>query len=139
MATKFPSDEWAKALMEKLNTSAAYAEVAKNWEGDCCFVVEPDPGSTALSAPFTMYMDLWHGKCRDAFSIPDPSAKNPAFIFTAPLSSFVRIIKGELEPIQAMLTRKLSVKGSMVTVMRNVPTVLEFVKTCTLVESEFAL
>ncbi len=36
--------------------------------------------------------------------------------------------KGELDPMQAMLTRKLTVKGNMGYMMRNVPTVLEFVK-----------
>ncbi len=35
-----------------------------------------------------------------------------------------------LDPIQAMLTRRLSVQGNMVTITRNVPTVLDFVRCC---------
>jgi hypothetical protein len=32
--------------------------------------------------------------------------------------------------MQALMTRMLSVKGSMTLVMRNVPTVLDFVRCC---------
>jgi len=39
-----------------------------------------------------------------------------------------RILKGELDVLQALLTRKLSVRGNMALIMRNVPTVLDFVR-----------
>ena len=137
MSIPFPSEAWAKALMEKLNTSDTYAAIAKNWEGDLVFVIESDPASPVLSQPFVMYLDLWHGKCRDAYQLPNLEGKQPAFILSGKLSDFVRVIQGKLDPMQAMLTRKIGVKGNMVTMMRNVPTVLEFVRTCTTVESEF--
>src|SRR3989304_521529 len=107
MPFKFPSDAWAKALMEKLNTSPTYAETAKNWEGDICFVIEPDPGSATFKQPITMYLDLWHGKCRDAFEVTDPSAKKAAFTLSGTLSSFIKVLKGELDPMQGMLTPKI--------------------------------
>lgn len=50
------------------------------------------------------------------------------FVLTAPFSNFVRVLKGDLDPMQAMLTRKLVVKGNLAYMMRNVPTVLEFVR-----------
>ena len=137
MPIPFPSDAWVKALMEQLNSSAAYAETAKNWEGDISFVVEPDPGGGALAGPVTLYVDLWHGQCRGAYLVADSSLQRPAFVLSATLSTFAKIIGGKLDPIQALLTRQLRVKGSMVALMRNVPTVLEFVKICQLVDSEF--
>jgi len=50
------------------------------------------------------------------------------FVLSAPFSNFVRVLKGDLDPMQAMLTRKLIVKGNLGYMMRNVPTVLEFVR-----------
>ncbi len=135
MPVKFPSDAWIKALMDELNSSPAYAEVARNWEGDLSFVVEAD--GAALPAPVTLYMDLWHGKCREARLLADPASEQPAFVLTGPLAAYVKIIGGKLDPIQALLTRQLKVQGNMVTLMRSVPTVLEFVRTTTRLQTEF--
>ena len=64
MAT-FPSAEWVQAVMDKLNTDAHYAEVAEKWEGDMRYMI--DPGGP-LTEPLWIYLDLWHGKCRQALS-----------------------------------------------------------------------
>ena len=42
MAHKFPSAEWLQALKDKLNSDENYARVAKNWEGDIMFNIEPE-------------------------------------------------------------------------------------------------
>jgi putative sterol carrier protein len=134
MPIPFPSDAWAKAFMEKLNTSPSYADTAKSWEGDFYFEVEKDAAS--MPEPVTLYMDLWHGQCRAAFLAEDPAARQPAFVLTAALPVYLQILTGKLDPIQAMLTRRLKVKGNMITIMRNVPVVLEFVRTAALVDTE---
>jgi len=124
---KFPTAEWIEALKSKLNTDPHYAQVARNWEGDMRFVI--DPGGP-LTETMLIYLDLWHGKCRDAFIETDHLNRNPAFIFKASYDQFIRVLLGELDPMQAMLTRKLGVTGSMVVMMRNIPTVLDFVRCC---------
>ncbi len=134
MGFPFPSDAWIKALKDVLNHDPDYAQTARNWEGDIVFAVEPEG---AFSRPIHMYMDLWHGQCRDAFEMKDPTVKKAAFTLSAPLSVFVKIVQGKLDPMQAMLTQKLKVAGSMVYITRNVATVLKFVKCTQKVESEF--
>ena len=125
MAGIFPSEEWVLDLKEYLNSDEMYAEKAKKWEGDIIFDVDP---AGALEEKTKIYLDLWHGKCRDAYLLPKGEEKDAAFILRAPFTNFVRVLKGELDPMQAMLTRRLVVKGSMPYMMRNVPTVLEFVR-----------
>jgi putative sterol carrier protein len=122
---KFPTAEWAQAFKDKLNSDAQYAEVAHNWEGDFYFIVEPGKD---LSDAITYYFDLWHGKCREAFVVNDESVREPAFILKAPYENFMRILTGDLHPMQALMTRKLHVQGNMAVLMRNVPTVLDFVR-----------
>ena len=124
---KFPTAEWVEALKNKLNADAHYAEVAKNWEGDIRFIV--DPGGP-LPDTMLFYLDLWHGKCRDAFIETDPTNRKAAFLLRAPYDQFIRVLLGELDPMQAMMTRKLGVTGSMMVLMRNIPTVLDFVRCC---------
>jgi putative sterol carrier protein len=104
MTAKFPSPEWLEALADKLNSDARYAEIARKWEGDLCIVVEP---SGPLKEQQNYYLDLWHGTCYD---------------------NITKILTGALDPMQAMMTRKLRVHGNMAVMMRSVPTVLDFVR-----------
>ena len=57
----FPSAEWLQELDTKLNSDEKYADIAKNWEGDLIFYIEPNGN---LKEQLTFYLDLWHGKCR---------------------------------------------------------------------------
>ncbi len=61
MAAVFPSSQWLDSLCAKLNEDAHYGEVARKWEGDLLFDIEPQG---RLLEPIRMYLDLWHGKCR---------------------------------------------------------------------------
>jgi putative sterol carrier protein len=135
MAYVFPSVEWLQALKNKLNSDEKYAKVARKWEGDLMFQIETDG---PLKQPQYLYTDLWHGKCRDAFMVDERKLGDlePAFILSAPYGNFLRLLKGELDPMQAMLTRKLKVKGSMAYMMRNVPVVLDFVRCAQEIETE---
>jgi putative sterol carrier protein len=54
----------------------------------------------------------------------------PAFTLRAPRSTLLRVMEGQLDPMQAMVTRKLKVEGNMAYMMMNVPTVLDFVRCC---------
>lgn len=125
MAAIFPSSEWLQILSDKLNSDERYAQIAKNWEGDMCVVITP---SGPLIKQQFYYFDLWHGKCRKTEILNDLSIIQPKFVLTATYDNISHIMKGELDPMQAMLTRKLQVQGSMAYMMRNVPTVLDFVR-----------
>jgi putative sterol carrier protein len=125
MAGVFPSQEWLDSFIEYLNADEKYAKTAKNWEGDIVFDIEIDE---TLPDHTRFYLDLWHGKCRGGKFMSLDEEHDCTFILNAPYGNFARILKGELDPMQAMMTRKLVVKGSMAYMMRNVPTVLEFVR-----------
>lgn len=127
MATIFPSPEWLQTLFDKLNTDERYAQIARNWEGDMCVVIEP---SGPLTEKILYYLDLWHGKCRKTEILKDLSNVNSKYVLTATYENISHLMKGELDPMQAMMTRKLQVHGSMAYMMRNVPTVLDFVRCC---------
>ncbi len=133
MTTIFPSPEWLQTLFDKLNSDEQYARIAKNWEGDMCVVIEP---SGALKEQLFYYLDLWHGKCRKTEILKDLSSVKPKFVLTASYDNISHIMKGELDPMTAMMTRKLQVQGSMAYMMRNVPVVLDFVRCCRDVTTE---
>lgn len=134
MTAIFPSEEWLKDLESKLNSDERYADIAKNWEGDLFFFIEPEGN---LKEPLTFYLDLWHGACRKVEYQPAPeSHPKPAFTLTASYNNITAILSGKLNPMTAMMTSKLKVKGSMGYMMRNVPTVLDFVRVAQEVTTE---
>ena len=134
MNIPFGSDEWVKTLMVKVNESEAYRSAAKTWEGDFYFIVEPE-GS--VTEPVIMYMDLWHGECRGAFIVEDENVKNPEFRINASVSAWKQVITKQLDPIQALMTRRLKLKGNMMKIMRAVKAAQELVNCCTQVPTQF--
>jgi putative sterol carrier protein len=131
---KFPTAEWLEALVEKLNTDEHYAQVARHWEGD--MLVQIETGG-ALAQPRTIYLDLWHGKCRRGTFIEDTKIPDAVVSLTLPYENGVRLLSGGMEVMQALLTRKIGVKGNMAILMRNVPTVLDFVRCCREITDSF--
>ena len=136
MTIKFPSDEWIQAMKDEVNSSQVYADVAKNWEGDFFFIVEPGGDWTETS---TLYMDLWHGKCREAYLLPDPDRHNPAYRLSGSVSAWKRVMTKKLDPMQAMMTGELKLKGNMGMVMKNVRAAKELVECCTRIPTDFPI
>ena len=126
MAAIFPSLDWLTALQHRLNADARYNDIARNWEGDLLFDIQP---AGNLQQPLLLYLDLWHGQCRGVEYAPAAGTHaRPTFILRAPYTHFTSILLGKLDPMTAMLTSKLKVDGSLAYMMRNVPTVLDFVR-----------
>ena len=134
MAIVFPSDEWVKAAMEKVNGSPEYAKAAASWEGDIAFIVTAVPGERK---EVVLYMDLWHGTCREAYQVDDPAAHRSEFAITAPLPVWRKVLEGKLDPIRGLVSRQLKLKGNMMKVMKAPKAAVELVNSCQKVDTEW--
>jgi putative sterol carrier protein len=128
MGLIFPSAEWLEALETKLNSDERYAEVAKKWEGDINFAFDPEESNGDSEEVY--YMDLWHGKCRGVkvVNLTEEAFPEATFTLSATRTRYVDVLTGKLDPIQAMATRRLKVKGNLAYLLRNIPVVLDFVR-----------
>lgn len=131
---KFPSDEWIKALSEKLNASESYEKSAKDWEGDFIFVVEPDE---AYDGTAYLFLGLFHGKSPDAAELASQDERETEFVLQGTFSNWRKVIEGRLDPIQGMMTRKLKLKGNMMKIMRYPKAAKEIVSCCALIPTDF--
>jgi len=129
---RFPSDEWIKIFKDELNKSKEYEEVAKTWEGDFLFVITPDE---LLKKKFTFYVDLWHGKCRDAYLVND--SKTAAFIFKGPYSNWKKVINKELDPIRGLIRGMFIVEGDSKIILDQVKAAQELVNTASKIPVDF--
>jgi putative sterol carrier protein len=112
MTAIFPSPAWLEKLGEKLNSDEQYARIARNWEGDMCVVIEP---SGPLTERLLYYLDLWHGKCRKTEILKDLSSVQPKYVLTATYDNISRIMKGELDPMQAMIRASCRFRAAWLT------------------------
>lgn len=119
MAAPFPSQAWADQFQQVLNTSDTYRSAAQTWEGDVLFLIE---GGGAL------YLDLWHGLCREATYITDSQSKRAAYTITATLETWRKVLAGQIEPMQGVMTRQLRLDGNLVKLMQYLKATQEMVK-----------
>ena len=134
MPIPFPTDEWIKAAMIEINNSDKYKVAAKNWEGDLVFAVMAVPDKVK---GVSLYMDLWHGECRDAYEISDPSIQSSEFVITAPLPVWRKVIEGKLDPIRGLVSRQLKMKGNMMKVLKAPKAAVELVNACQNIDTEW--
>ncbi len=134
MKLKFPSDAWIKELSRQLNASETYERSAKDWEGDFIFIVEPDNG---YQDSCCLFLALYHGKSPDAAVIASPDEREHEFLIRAPFNAWRKVIQGEIDPIQAMMTRTLRLSGNMMKIMRYPKAAKEIVACCAFVPTDF--
>jgi len=134
MSLVIGTQEWADAAMQELNSSQTYKEAAKNWEGDMYVIIEPD---ATFKHRIIGYFDLWHGDCRSASVVRDESEKSPQYTISGPYPIMKQLLEKKLDPVKAMITGKLKVKGNMGQIMRMPRAALEFTNCVSKVDAVF--
>ena len=130
----FPSEEWIQKYVELLNANQAYEDAAKTWEGD--FVFQVDADGESVTEPLRFYLDLWHGKCREAkMAEADTTAE---FIYAGPLKNWKLLFEGKIDPIKGIMSRKFKLTGDMGKIMRYTKAAAELVATANQVPTRFA-
>jgi putative sterol carrier protein len=132
MAFPFPTDEWIKEAMVKINASEGYQKAAKVWEGDLVFIVTAVPDERQVAY---LYMDLWHGECRDAYETD--ADKNSEFTITAPMAVWRKVLEGKLDPIRGLMSRQLKQTGSLSKIMKSPKAATELVNACSAIDTEW--
>jgi len=115
----FPSQEYCDTFKDKLNADEKYAKAAKDWEGDMMFIIEGEDDDLPSGESVIIYMDLWHGECRDAKIMFNISEKpDCAFKVVGPEGIWKKVNSGEAEPIQLIMTQQLKVEGDLNKIMK---------------------
>jgi putative sterol carrier protein len=133
---EFPREEWFRALAEEINGSAAYRAAASDWEGDIAFVIEADP-ERGLPADVWGYLDLWHGTCRSGSVTTPDGGSGAEFVISATYRRWKDVVRGDLDPVRAMMQGKLRVRGDLPKILRYVQAAHELVAICGSVPTRF--
>lgn len=134
MGIPMGSHEWALALKDEVNKSDAYRKASLTWEDDFYFIVTK---GGPLPEDVCVYLDLWHGECREAFKITDPGVKTPSFEISAPLDTWKMVASRELNPVKGIMTRQLKVKGNILKLLKAPKSAIELVECAIRLDTEW--
>lgn len=105
--------EWAKAWEEKINANAQYRQAAQTWEWPLILTLEKDP-SVGLDEDRSVYLDLWHGECREARAATKEDFEETPYVISGDPYTWKQIFDRKLEPISTIMRGRLKlVKGNM--------------------------
>ncbi|MCE4601136.1 MAG: SCP2 sterol-binding domain-containing protein [Desulfurococcales archaeon] len=130
---RFPSKEWAEAYCRELNNNPNYERSGKGWVWPILFKISKLPEE--LDKEFEgkkpgFILKLNNGKCEGVEWYDDASQADAPFILSATYNDWLDIISGKINPLTAILRRKLVVeKGNYSVIMRYPIAALEMVKT----------
>ncbi|MCI4325612.1 MAG: SCP2 sterol-binding domain-containing protein [Thermoplasmata archaeon] len=131
---KFPSAEWAALFHAAVNERADYAEAARAWEGDVLLrVLSDDP----TGVPSGVHLDLAHGTCRSATYLADAHGEESEFAFEATGAAWQRILRREVDPVKAVLSGQVRVRGNFGKAMRFTKASTLLVEIASTIPTEF--
>ena len=146
---KFMSEEWLDLYKEALNANEAYAKAASWWTGDFIFIVR---ASGNLDHDVMSFIGLTHGKCtgvkpissEDEYEVVKPGETASSedkiaveYTYGATYDTWVKIVKGELDPIRGLLSGQAKIEGEMAKVLKATEAAKELVRTATLIDTDF--
>ena len=109
----FPSKEWCEAAIALLHADPEAAAAGEGWHGDFGAVTEPEG---ALKKPFTVYVVPRGGRIERFSVLADPDDLDeiePVYVARAPYSVWKGLLKGTLDPVEAVLKRRIALKGDV--------------------------
>jgi putative sterol carrier protein len=110
--TEILTDAWARAWGEALNGSATYRAVAASWEGGVLVTVRGDPERGIEER--AVFLDLWHGTCREARAARPGDLEAARYALTADAGTWAGLLSGTLDPMSAVMGGALDLtKGSV--------------------------
>lgn len=111
---KFPSKEWCEEAVRLTNADPESVAAGQGWTGDFGAVVEAEPGK--LSAAFVVHIVPENGRIKKLRVLDEPDDLDefePAYVARAAYSVWKELLRGTLDPVEAVLKRRIAVKGDL--------------------------
>ena len=111
---KFPSKEWCEEAVRLTNSDPEAAAAGQGWKGDFGAIVDAEPGK--LAKPFVVHIVPENGLIKKLRVLDDPDDLDefePAYVARAQYSVWKELLKGTLDPVDAVLKRRISMKGDL--------------------------
>jgi putative sterol carrier protein len=96
---------------EQLQRSEEYRKSAATWEGGLILTLKAPQEQGGDKAVF---LDLWHGDCRQARLATEADREAAAFHIAAGFETWIQVLEGTIAPLNAIMRGKLKLeKGKL--------------------------
>jgi hypothetical protein len=110
----FPSRAWCEEALRLLESDPETRRAGQGWTADFGVVVDAEPGK--LERPFVVYVRPVNGRVERWSVHPDPDdldELDPVYRIRAPYSVWKGVLLGTVDPIEAVLRRRVEVQGDI--------------------------
>jgi putative sterol carrier protein len=139
MAHSFPSEAWAAAYKDAVNSNPKYATAGKDWtHGAVALSVKAD-ATLGIAQDMAVVLDVDAGVCRAATYLPAEEARKTApFVVEGPYDNWKKLIVENQDPIKALMQGKLKLtKGHLPTIIRYVESSKQLLASAQTVDTHF--
>ena len=131
------SDAWAKSCAREIAARVSYRQAAATWEGAVLLVMMPD-AHAGIDAERTVFLDLWHGDCREARVGAADDPERASFVLAGTAGAWRQVLSGRVAPLMAIMTGRLRLtKGSLTALIPFAHAAKELVAAASAVPTEF--
>ncbi|MFC7440696.1 SCP2 sterol-binding domain-containing protein [Laceyella putida] len=131
------SEEWVQEWGKKINESEQYFQAAQTWEWPLILIFEKDP-SIGIDEDWSVYLDLWHGECREARVATKEDMENAPYVISADSYTWKQIFDRKLEPVSTIMRGRMKlIKGNMSTLSAYVLAAKYLVESALEMDAEF--
>ncbi len=128
---KIFSEEWIKDYSEKLNSNKTFKQAADGWFIKLVLTIDDEERKS-------VFLDLENGKCKSAKTADNTDTENAEYIISASKDSWKKILNSELDPMLAVMTKKLELKkGNVGSLLKYIDAAKELLKSASQVNTEF--
>jgi putative sterol carrier protein len=134
---QFLSPEWVAASMAAINASETYRVTSADWtHGPVALVASAQP-ALGLERALGIWIDLDRGMCRAARLVNSEEAESASFTLTGDYASWKQVLRKELSPVAGLLQRRITLKGSLLVILRYVKSAEELISAVATVPTRF--
>ena len=111
---RFPSKEWCEQAVRLVNEDPERSQAAQGWQGEIGIIVDAEPGK--LAKAFVVHVVPRDARIEKLRVLDDPDDLDeyePAYLARAPYTVWKHLLQGSLDPVEAVLRRRIAVKGDL--------------------------
>lgn len=126
---------WADAFRAKVNGNPEYRKAARRWPWPLALVLEPSPAN-GFPTPRALVLEFDGRGCIRADAETTDRVDAP-FVITGAYGSWKRIMRGDLDPITAIVKRRLHLRGSLAKVLLHARAAKTLITCATTIPTQF--
>lgn len=116
MGLELGTDLWVAAWRDAINDSAAFRTTGQHWHWPVGIAFEAEGDRPTRY----VHLECDNGSCDDARVVDQPTFETDPFGLSASYSRWFELLRGELDPIRALVFHRIQLRGDLPTIIRHI-------------------